>query len=278
MQDEPVGVTAAHTPQSTEDEHRSRPASQPEQSLRGAFTQDYCLNPHEPQSGCDLEPGREVHQLLGQRAQAPPPRGHFSHLQLRADPSNSAVGEEADAASPSPPSVNPHQLQMDPRLAPHLNNGNGSSMLSGAAFPNLPAQEMQSGGFGTPWSVQSSSPPPPVANSINPIQQSAIKQVPSAESENSFYPGVPSMSPAFFHSFSPLAANPCAEINVQGFSGSFSPQINVPQQPQSRRSPVSPQMPPHHGALLQQRNSYNQQQVSGARMKNMNNVQLSFSH
>uniref|UniRef100_A0A667XL56 Cytoplasmic polyadenylation element binding protein 2 n=1 Tax=Myripristis murdjan TaxID=586833 RepID=A0A667XL56_9TELE len=76
-----------------------------------------------------------------------------------------------------------------------------------------------------------------------------------------FYPGIPSsINPAFFQSFSPVSANPCAGINVQGFSGPFSPQINVPQQPQSRRSPVSPQMHPQQGAFLQQRNNYNHHQ------------------
>uniref|UniRef100_A0A4W6E410 Cytoplasmic polyadenylation element binding protein 2 n=1 Tax=Lates calcarifer TaxID=8187 RepID=A0A4W6E410_LATCA len=86
-------------------------------------------------------------------------------------------------------------------------------------------------------------------------------QLPPTDSDNSFYPGIPSsINPAFFQSFSPVSANPCAGINVQGFSGPFSPQINVPQQPQSRRSPVSPQMHPQQGAFLQQRNNYNQHQ------------------
>uniref|UniRef100_A0A3Q3WGU9 RRM domain-containing protein n=1 Tax=Mola mola TaxID=94237 RepID=A0A3Q3WGU9_MOLML len=90
--------------------------------------------------------------------------------------------------------------------------------------------------------------------SINPI-------LPGADSDNGFYPGVPSsISPAFFQSFSAVSANPCPGINVQGFSGPFSPQISVPQQAQSRRSPLSPQMHPQQGAFLQQRNNYNQQQ------------------
>ncbi|XP_029003230.1 cytoplasmic polyadenylation element-binding protein 2 isoform X2 [Betta splendens] len=240
-------------------------------------------------SVCDLQHGRKIHQQLGQHTdfgqptEAPPPPGLFSHLPQRQpfprlEPSGPPADEpEADAASPSPSStsVNPDTIQMDSPIAHHINNGNGSggtgNMLSGglgAAFPNLSAQEMQSAsggasspslpGFGTAWSVQTSSSPPPAPNSINPIHANAINQIPSTDSDNSFYPGIPSsINPAFFQSFS---ANPCAGINVQGFSGPFSPQINVPQQPQSRRSPVSPQMHPQHGGFLQQRNNYNQHQ------------------
>ncbi|CAJ1059934.1 LOW QUALITY PROTEIN: cytoplasmic polyadenylation element-binding protein 2-like [Xyrichtys novacula] len=235
------------------------------------------------QSLCDLQHTRKIHQQFSQHthfspSQSPPPQGHFSHLpeQCAADPRGSPPEEaEADAASPSPTSVKPNRLQMDSPIAHHI-NGNGSStgnMLSGglsAAFPNLPTQELQSSsvggssspslpGFGTPWSVQTSSSPPPAP--INPIHANAINQMPNTDSDNSFYPGIPSsINPAFFQSFSPVSANPCAGINVQGFSGPFSPQINVPQQPQSRRSPVSPQMHPQQGAFLQQRNNYNQHQ------------------
>ncbi|KAM4548253.1 cytoplasmic polyadenylation element-binding protein 2 isoform 2-T2 [Odontesthes bonariensis] len=286
--------------------HSARQPNQTDNQL-SSFTSDYShLNQkiafpafdREPfcptQSLRDLQHSRKIHQQLSQHtgfipAELPPPQGHFSHLPQRqpfskpnrsvADPCGSPVEEaEADAASPSPSSVNINKIQMDSPITHHLNNGNGSSstgnMLSGglgAAFPNLPSQEMQSAsggssspslpGFGTPWSVQTSSSPPPVPNSINPIHANAINQMPSTDSENSFYPGVPSsINPAFFQSFSPVSANPCAGINVQGFSGPFSPQINVPQQPQSRRSPVSPQMHPQQGAFLQQRNNYNQHQ------------------
>ncbi|KAM6921529.1 cytoplasmic polyadenylation element-binding protein 2 isoform 2-T2 [Xenentodon cancila] len=246
------------------------------------------------QSICDLQHSRKTHQQLSQHTElipagSPPPQGHLSHLPQRqplskpdgsaSNPPGSPVEEaEADAASPSPVSASLNKIQMDSPVAHHLNNGNGSSstasMLSGglgAAFPNLPTQEMQSAsggssspplpGFGTPWSVQTSSSPPPAPNSVNPIHANAINQMPNTDSENSFYPGIPSsINPAFFQSFSPVSANPCAGINVQGFSGPFSPQINVPQQPQSRRSPVSPQMHPQQGAFLQQRNNYNQHQ------------------
>ncbi|TKS74876.1 Cytoplasmic polyadenylation element-binding protein 2 [Collichthys lucidus] len=237
------------------------------------------------QSICDLQHSRQIQQQFSQQTDLsptespPPPRGRFSHLPQRhraADPCGSPV-EEAEADAASPTSVNPSKIQMDSPIAHHI-NGNGSSstgnMLSGglsAAFPNLPTQEMQSAsvgssspslpGFGTPWSVQTSSSPPPAPNSINPIHANAINQMPNTDSDNGFYPGIPSsINPAFFQSFSPVSANPCAGINVQGFSGPFSPQINVPQQAQSRRSPVSPQMHPQQGAFLQQRNNYNQHQ------------------
>ncbi|XP_008297074.1 cytoplasmic polyadenylation element-binding protein 2 isoform X2 [Stegastes partitus] len=311
MQDEPVGVTTAQLPPSTEEKDRNSSSRTGQQTDNhdgqpSSFTPDYNhLNQKlafpdfdrdhfcPTQSICDLQHSRKIHQQLSQHAEfsptespPPPPPERFSHLpqrqpfSSRPDPRGSPV-EEAEADAASPASVNLNTIQMDSPIAHHINNGNGSSsstgnMLSGglgAAFPNLPAQEMQSAsggssspslpGFGTPWSVQTSSspPPPPAPNSINPIHANAINQMPNADSDNGFYPGIPSsINPAFFQSFSPVSANPCAGINVQGFSGPFSPQINVPQQPQSRRSPVSPQMHPQQGAFLQQRNNYNQHQ------------------
>lgn len=307
-----MGVTTAQIPPSTEEKgSNSESWKQRDQTdncdrQRGSFTAD-CnrLNQkiHFPdfsrdhfcpaQSICDLQHSQQIHQQLSQHTEfspteSPPPQGRFSHLPQRqpedsaAVPCGSPVQEaEADAASPSPTSVNSQKIQMDSPIAHHI-NGNGSStgnMLSGglsAAFPNLPTQEMQSAsvgssspslpGFGTPWSVQTSPSPPPTPNSINPIHANAINQMPNTDSDNGFYPGIPSsINPAFFQSFSPVSANPCAGINVQGFSGPFSPQINVPQQAQSRRSPVSPQMHPQQGAFLQQRNNYNQHQVSRCR-------------
>uniref|UniRef100_A0A1A8MV35 Cytoplasmic polyadenylation element binding protein 2 n=2 Tax=Nothobranchius TaxID=28779 RepID=A0A1A8MV35_9TELE len=311
MQDEPVGVTATQLPSAEGEDRSSssvsKSAKQPNQpdGQLSSFTPDYSLLNQKiaftdfdcerfcpTQSICDLQYSRNTHQQLGQHtefipAESPPPQGQFSHLQhrqpfLQPEPIPAAgplEAAEADAASPSPSPANLNEIQMDSPIAHHLNNGNGSSstggnMLSGglgAAFPNLPAQEIQSAsggssspslpGFGPPWSVQTNSSPPPAANSISTIHPNALNQMPSADSENSFYPGIPSsINPAFFQSFSPLSANPCAGINVQGFSGPFSPQINVPQQPQSRRSPVSPQMHPQQGAFLQQRNNYNQHQ------------------
>ncbi|XP_036971576.1 cytoplasmic polyadenylation element-binding protein 2 isoform X3 [Acanthopagrus latus] len=302
MQDEPVGVTATQLPPSAEEKHSSSSSSssavsksgkqQPNQSdgsRQSSFTPDYkhlkqkiAFRDHfcPPQSICDLQHRRKTHQHGDfSPTQSPPPQGRFGHLpQRQPDPRGSPVEEaEADAASPSPTSVNPHKIQMDSPIAHHINGNGGSStgnMLSGglsAAFPNLPTQELQSAsvgstspslpGFGTPWSVQTSSSPPPAPNSINPIHANAINQLPGTDSDNGFYTGIPSsINPAFFQSFSPVSANPCAGINVQGFSGPFSPQMNVPQQAQSRRSPVSPQMHPQQGAFLQQRNNYNQHQ------------------
>uniref|UniRef100_A0A7N6APD6 RRM domain-containing protein n=1 Tax=Anabas testudineus TaxID=64144 RepID=A0A7N6APD6_ANATE len=290
MQDEPVGVTTTQFPQSTEEKDSdSSTVSQSDKQPNHTDTQLSALTPDynrlqqraaspsfdrehfcTTQSIRDLQHSRKIHQQLSQHiefspTESPPPQGLVSHLPQRqpcskpdpspADRSGSPAEEpEADAASPSPTSVNPPKIQMDSPIAHHINNGNGSSStgnIGGSSSPSLP-------GFGTPWSVQTSSSPPPAPNSINPIHANAINQMPNTDSDNSFYPGIPSsINPAFFQSFS---ANPCAGINVQGFSGPFSPQINVPQQPQSRRSPVSPQMHPQHGAFLQQRNNYNQHQ------------------
>ncbi|XP_075943410.1 cytoplasmic polyadenylation element-binding protein 2 isoform X2 [Anarhichas minor] len=292
MQDEPLGVTTTQTPPSTEEKDSNESGKRPNRT-DSSFTSDYnqrnaftdCARDRfcAAQSVRDLQPhSRKTHQQSSRHtefspAESPPPQGRVSHLpqrrpELRGSPVEPA---QADAASPSPTSVNPNAIQMDSPIAHQINIGNGSSggtgnMLSGslsAAFPNLPAQEMQSAGsspgFGTPWSVQTSSSPPPAPNSINhhPIHANAINQMPNADPDSSFYPGIPSsINPAFFQSFSPVSANPCAGINVQGFNGPFSPQMNVPQQAQSRRSPVSPQMHPQQGAFLQQRNNYNQHQ------------------
>ncbi|KAJ8278290.1 hypothetical protein GJAV_G00086020 [Gymnothorax javanicus] len=190
------------------------------------------------------------------------------------------------AASPSQSSVNLNKvkIQMDSPTAHLINNGNGNSsgtgnMLPGglgAGFTAIQNQEMQNPHqnpsastsptlpvFGTPWSVQTSPPPPPVTNSANPNHANTLNQVHSTETDNGFYPGIPSsINPAFFQSFSPVSANPCAGINVHGFGSPFSPQISVPPpQQQNRRSPGSPQMhQQHQGAFLQQRNNYNHHQ------------------
>ncbi|XP_070949945.1 cytoplasmic polyadenylation element-binding protein 2 isoform X4 [Macaca nemestrina] len=179
-------------------------------------------------------------------------------------------------------------------------------------------------GFGTPWSVQTASPPPQPQQPppTQPQQQQPPPQQtpqpqpqppgssattpggggggslsamppPSPDSENGFYPGLPSsMNPAFFPSFSPVSPHGCTGLSVPtsgggggggGFGGPFSatavpppppPAMNLPQQqppppaapqqPQSRRSPVSPQLQQQHqaaaAAFLQQRNSYNHHQ------------------
>ncbi|KAF7696272.1 cytoplasmic polyadenylation element-binding protein 2 isoform X1 [Silurus meridionalis] len=149
----------------------------------------------------------------------------------------------ADAAAPSSSSVSPNkvQIRMEPAGA-HL----------AAAFTSLPhhgtsaASPSSLHGFGgAPWSVHTSSPPPHVSNNGSHI-------LPGNEPDGGFYPGLPSsVNPGFFQSFSP-------GLNAHGFGASFSPQMGgtPPQHAPSRRSPLSPQ----HGAFLQQRNSYNQQQ------------------
>ncbi|XP_030616051.1 cytoplasmic polyadenylation element-binding protein 2 isoform X7 [Delphinapterus leucas] len=195
--------------------------------------------------------------------------------------------------------------------------GGGGGGGSASPPPPLP-------GFGTPWSVQTASPPPqpqpqpqpppPQQQPPPPPQQPPQPQPgssaatpggggggslsamppPSPDSENGFYPGLPSsMNPAFFPSFSPVSPHGCAGLSVPaggggggggGFGGPFSaaavpppppPAMNLPQQqqppppaapqqPQSRRSPVSPQLQQQHqaaaAAFLQQRNSYNHHQ------------------
>uniref|UniRef100_A0A8D2B263 Cytoplasmic polyadenylation element binding protein 2 n=1 Tax=Sciurus vulgaris TaxID=55149 RepID=A0A8D2B263_SCIVU len=204
---------------------------------------------------------------------------------------------------------------------PHPGGGGGGGPPGGgggggsASPPPLP-------GFGTPWSVQTASPPPqpqqppaPQPPPPPPPQQPPQPQPqppgssaatpgggggaggslsamppPSPDSENGFYPGLPSsMNPAFFPSFSPVSPHGCAGLSVPasgggggGFGGPFSatavppppPAMNLPQQqppppaapqqPQSRRSPVSPQLQQQHqaaaAAFLQQRNSYNHHQ------------------
>ncbi|KAG8453518.1 hypothetical protein GDO86_000227 [Hymenochirus boettgeri] len=187
---------------------------------------------------------------------------------------DAALGE-AHAAS-SPPSLVHHHLpaknkvQMESQGGGHLPNLLGgpysgspdlsSNQTPGGSPPALP-------GFGTPWSVQTSSPPPPPPPM--PQQQQPTAPHPVGPNLNalqspdpdSFYPGIPSsINPAFFQSFS---TNPCPGINVPGFNSPFSAQINISQQQQSRRSPVSSQMNPQHhqaAAFLQQRNSYNHHQ------------------
>ncbi|XP_036117594.1 cytoplasmic polyadenylation element-binding protein 2 isoform X5 [Molossus molossus] len=206
---------------------------------------------------------------------------------------------------------------------PHPGGGGGGPPGGGggggsASPPPLP-------GFGTPWSVQTASPPPqpqpppppqpqqpppppqqppppqppqPGSSAAGPGGGSggggslSAMPPPSPDSENGFYPGLPSsMNPAFFPSFSPVSPHGCAGLSVPagggggggGFGGPFSaaavpppppPAMNVPQQqppppaapqqPPSRRSPVSPQLPQQHqaaaAAFLQQRNSYNHHQ------------------
>ncbi|CAN2388552.1 negative regulation of cytoplasmic translational elongation [Pristimantis euphronides] len=207
----------------------------------------------------------------------PPASPSSSSSSPSSSSSCSAAEEAAGAADPhaaASPLLAKNKLQMD---AQHLLSG-GTNLLGGP-FPGSP--ELHSAhspggsspalpGFGTPWSVQTSSPPPP---SQLPQQPPPPAPHPAGHNLNalhspepdSFYPGIPSsINPAFFHSFSPVSANPCPGINVPGFSSPFSAQINITQQQQQqRRSPVSPQMNPQHhqaAAFLQQRNNYNHHQ------------------
>ncbi|XP_056411144.1 cytoplasmic polyadenylation element-binding protein 2 isoform X2 [Hyla sarda] len=208
--------------------------------------------------------------------------------------SSSCSAEEVAAASAagdphvagSPTSLGGHQLPAKNKLQMDGQSGHllsGGTNLLGSPFPGSPdlASTQSPGGsssspslpgFGTPWSVQTSSPPP-AAPSQHPQQPAAphpaaghnLNALQSPEPD-SFYPGIPSsINPAFFHSFSPVSANPCPGMNVPGFSSPFSAQMNISQQQQqSRRSPVSPQMNPQHhhqaAAYLQQRNNYNHHQ------------------
>lgn len=208
--------------------------------------------------------------------------------------SSSCSAEEVAAAataagdthvSGSPSSLGGHQLPAKNKLQMDGQSGHllsGGTNLLGSPFPgspDLPSNQSPGGsssspslpGFGTPWSVQTSSPPPPPPSQL-PQQQPAaphptghnLNALQSPEPD-SFYPGIPSsINPAFFHSFSPVSANPCPGMNVPGFSSPFSAQINITQQQQqSRRSPVSPQLNPQHhqaAAFLQQRNNYNHHQ------------------
>ncbi|XP_054437924.1 cytoplasmic polyadenylation element-binding protein 2 isoform X6 [Pteronotus mesoamericanus] len=206
---------------------------------------------------------------------------------------------------------------------PHPGGGGGGGGPPGGGGGGGSASPPPLPGFGTPWSVQTASPPPqpqppppppPQQQPPPPPQQPPQQQPPqpgssaatpggssggslsampppSPDSENGFYPGLPSsMNPAFFPSFSPVSPHGCAGLSVPaggggggggGFGGPFSapagppppPAMSLPQQqpappaappqPPSRRSPVSPQLQQQHqaaAAFLQQRNSYNHHQ------------------
>uniref|UniRef100_A0A9J7Y7P1 Cytoplasmic polyadenylation element binding protein 2 n=2 Tax=Cyprinus carpio TaxID=7962 RepID=A0A9J7Y7P1_CYPCA len=227
MQDEPAGLTASQS--------NSEQSSAADSDLSRFSAVGHA------QTAGDLQLDRNIHQ------QAEPPKQQ-QQQPYSSSSSSSSTGLDTDAPSFKV------KTQMESPSAHHINNGTGGSNMLAAAFPEM--QNPGGGGgsvsptlpaFGTPWSVQTSSPPPPVSSSAN-----AINPIPTTEPDN-FYPGIPSsINPGFFQSFS---ANPCP---VQGFSSPFPPQINVPPQaPQSRRSPVSPQIPPQQGAFLQQRNNYN---------------------
>ncbi|MFT7809425.1 cytoplasmic polyadenylation element-binding protein 2 isoform X2 [Arapaima gigas] len=196
-----------------------------------------------PQPDCErLDGSARQHPPQGERQQSFAVGGP-----VRLDP---ASPEDPVAPSPSRSPVSPSQVAvpMDPPAAV----GAGFVPLPnadahGPASPPLP-------GFGTPWSVQTSPPPPPVSGCGSEPDGSAL------------YPGLPgsssscssSASPAFFQGFSA----------VPGFGGPFSPQVGgvgVPQPPppQSRRSPVSAhvqQAQQQQGVFPQHRSAYSPQQ------------------
>lgn len=144
----------------------------------------------------------------------------------------------------------PGKVQMDPANA-HLVPG---------GFPNLPHEEMQTPlgsvspapsslpGFGAPWSVHTSSPPPRIQN--NAIMTSISSTEPDTAGCYSSIPS--SMNPGFYPSFSPVSGG----VGAHNFGAPYTPQMAGAGAP-NRRSPLSPQ----HGTFLQQRNTYNQQQV-----------------
>ncbi|XP_063778901.1 cytoplasmic polyadenylation element-binding protein 2 isoform X2 [Pseudophryne corroboree] len=190
-----------------------------------------------------------------------------------------ATAREAHATGSPPPSLG-HQLPVRTKMQMEAQGGHllsGGSPFPGS--PELPSSSSQSPGapgsspslpgFGTPWSVQTSSPPPPPPQQQPAAPHPAGPNLNSLQSQepDSYYPGIPSsINPAFFHSYSQVSANPCPGMNVPGFSSPFSAQISITQQQQqqqSRRSPVSPQLNPQHhqaAAFLQQRNNYNHHQ------------------
>ncbi|XP_023975055.1 cytoplasmic polyadenylation element-binding protein 2 isoform X1 [Physeter macrocephalus] len=229
-----------------------------------------------------------------------------------------AVGEGSAAEppnaglAPSTPPVNPAPGSMESPNHPLLNSPSNllpGGALGAGAFSSLQSPDLphpgggggggSSGGGGPPGGGGgggSASPPPPLPGFGTPwsVQTVSAMPPPSPDSENGFYPGLPSsMNPAFFPSFSPVSPHGCAGLSVPaggggggggGFGGPFSaaavpppppPAMNLPQQqqppppaapqqPQSRRSPVSPQLQQQHqaaaAAFLQQRNSYNHHQ------------------
>ncbi|KAM7158638.1 cytoplasmic polyadenylation element-binding protein 2 isoform 5-T5 [Molossus nigricans] len=292
---------------------------------------------------------------LPQLQPSPPAAPRRRHGGAGSPRRTSAAGEGSAAEppnaglAPSTPPVNPAPGSMESPNHPLLNSPSpllpggalGTGAFSSLQSPDLPHPGGGGGGppgggggggsasppplpgFGTPWSVQTASPPPqPQPPPPQPQQPPPPPQQPpppqppqpgssaaapgggsggggslsampppSPDSENGFYPGLPSsMNPAFFPSFSPVSPHGCAGLSVPagggggggGFGGPFSaaavppppPAMNVPQQqppppaapqqPPSRRSPVSPQLPQQHqaaaAAFLQQRNSYNHHQ------------------
>uniref|UniRef100_A0A2I2ZAG3 Cytoplasmic polyadenylation element binding protein 2 n=1 Tax=Gorilla gorilla gorilla TaxID=9595 RepID=A0A2I2ZAG3_GORGO len=128
---------------------------------------------------------------------------------------------------------------------PHPGGGGGGGGPPGGGGGGGSASPPPLPGFGTPWSVQTASPPPqpqqppptqPQQQQPPPPQQPPQPQPqppgssattpgggsggslsamppPSPDSENGFYPGLPSsMNPAFFPSFSPVSPHGCTGL------------------------------------------------------------------
>uniref|UniRef100_A0A8C8YS93 Cytoplasmic polyadenylation element binding protein 2 n=1 Tax=Prolemur simus TaxID=1328070 RepID=A0A8C8YS93_PROSS len=224
-------------------------------------------------------------QQLPPSPSAAPRRRHGGSGSPRKTP---AAGEGSAAEppnaglAPSTPPVNPAPGSMESPNHPLLNSP--SNLLPGGALGAGAFSSLQSPDLPHPSSAAT-----PGGGSGGGGSLSAMPP-PSPDSENGFYPGLPSsMNPAFFPSFSPVSPHGCAGLSVPasgggggGFGGPFSatavppppPAMNLPQQqppppaapqqPQSRRSPVSPQLQQQHqaaaAAFLQQRNSYNHHQ------------------
>ncbi|XP_075400634.1 cytoplasmic polyadenylation element-binding protein 2 isoform X3 [Tenrec ecaudatus] len=229
-------------------------------------------------------------------------------------PNHPLLGSPGGLLPGGPLGAGPFSSLQSPDL-PHPGGAGGGPPGGGGGGGSASPPPPPLPGFGTPWSVQTASPPPPAPPPAPqpPTQPQPPPQPPgssaatpggggggggplsampppSPDSENGFYPGLPSsMNPAFFPSFSPVSPHGCAGLGVPaggggggGFGSHFSaaavppappPAMNLPPQPPppppaapppSRRSPVSPQLQQQHqaaaAAFLQQRNSYNHHQ------------------
>ncbi|XP_046511739.1 cytoplasmic polyadenylation element-binding protein 2 [Equus quagga] len=265
-----------------------RPQQQQQQQQQFSLPHPQHLPPQDfapRQRPADLTP-------LPQLQPSPPAAPRRRHGGAGSPRKSPAAGEGSAAEppnaglAPSTPPVNPAPGSMESPNHPLLNSP--SNLLPGGAL-----------GSGAFSSLQPPQPPQPGSSTATPGgggggggSLSAMPP-PSPDSENGFYPGLPSsMNPAFFPSFSPVSPHGCAGLSVPasgggggggGFGGPFSaaavpppppPAMNLPQQqppppaapqqPQSRRSPVSPQLQQQHqaaaAAFLQQRNSYNHHQ------------------
>uniref|UniRef100_A0A2K6DNU6 Cytoplasmic polyadenylation element binding protein 2 n=1 Tax=Macaca nemestrina TaxID=9545 RepID=A0A2K6DNU6_MACNE len=221
-----------------------------------------------------------------------------------------APGEGSAAESPnaglasSTPPVNPAPGSMESPNHPLLNSPSnllpggalGAGAFSSLQSPDLPHPGGGGGGggggppgggggggsasppplpgFGTPWSVQTASPPPQPQQPppTQPQQQQRRHPAtPQPQPSRAMPPPSPRLAEnAFFRRFSPVSRTACTWASACRRSGAAArrrrqpPPPAAPQQPQSRRSPVSPQLQQQHqaaaAAFLQQRNSYNHHQ------------------